>query len=40
VPIFIITGIMHPLALGVVHLVIPKIEPLSSVALREAAPAN
>jgi len=40
VPIFIITGILHPLALGVVHLVIPKIEPLSSVALRDATPAN
>jgi hypothetical protein len=28
VPLFIIAGIMHPLAIGLVHWLIPKIEPV------------
>ena len=30
VPIFIIAGVMHPMALALVHLLIPKIEPANS----------
>jgi len=29
-PLFIIAGILHPLALAVIHLLIPRIEPLES----------
>ncbi len=29
VPLFIIAGVMHPLALGAVHWVVPKIEPIT-----------
>ncbi len=32
VPIFIIAGVMHPLALGVIYLLVRRIEPVSSVA--------
>ena len=28
VPLFIIAGIMHPLAIGLVHWLIPRIEPV------------
>jgi ACS family hexuronate transporter-like MFS transporter len=30
VPLFLIAGIMHPLALGLVHLLIPKVEPVQT----------
>ncbi|MBZ5513266.1 MAG: MFS transporter [Acidobacteriia bacterium] len=30
VPLFIITGVMHPLAMGVIHRLIPKIAPVAS----------
>jgi ACS family hexuronate transporter-like MFS transporter len=32
VPLFIIAGIMHPLAIGIVHLVIPRIERVDAAA--------
>ncbi len=28
VPLFIIAGIMHPLAIGLLHLMIPRVEPV------------
>jgi ACS family hexuronate transporter-like MFS transporter len=29
VPLFVIAGVMHPLAMGLVHLIVPKIEPVT-----------
>src|SRR5439155_27175454 len=30
VPLFIIAGVMHPLAIGIVHLMIPRIAPVDA----------
>ncbi len=32
VPLFIIAGVMHPLAMGLVHLIVPRIEPVKTAA--------